>query len=108
MPTSTRLTIILLLLGVLALASCASMFQQPKDIWIGQTKDQLQVRKGVPGSKTTDGHGGELWVYLDEVRRWSYGKTTHGWAEVMTDYLLVSQYYIDAHGIIYLHRESPR
>jgi hypothetical protein len=104
MRQSTRLVFVLLVLGVLALASCGSMVQPPKDPWIGQTKDQLLAQKGTPQNKGTDGHGGEVLVYLDQERRWAH----QNGSDVLIDYFVESQFYITADGTIYKHIESKK
>ena len=98
------LAIIPLVLFLFALGSCVSF----KDPWVGQTGEQLVAKQRAPDSKAADGQGGEVWVYVDHVRNWTRQMTNHGPADVLNDYYVIHQYYIDSTGVIYRHRQTQQ
>lgn len=94
------------LVAVILLGSCASLFQTPKDPWVGASKDQLVKQFGKPSSVASDGKGGEIWVYpaskLVQGATLGSGPGAEG---AQYQIWVVNKYFIDANGIIYAHQE---
>ncbi len=93
----------------LFLASCASLSHFPADQWLGLSKDQLLQQMGSPTSKVSDGHGGEILVYV--VSRYTLGGPCLGQFGVghcgSDQYYEVSRFFIDPTGTIYKHEVFP-
>jgi len=94
----------MLVASVGVVVSCVTM----KDPWVGQTQDQVVAKYGSPDSKTADGQGGQVWVYLETVYFTRPTMTSHGPSNELDSYLLVRQFWFDASGIVYNHREQQR
>jgi len=94
------------LIAVMLLGSCASLFQTPKDPWVGVSKDELVKQSGNPSSAMSDGKGGEIWVYSKSkiVGGQSLGSGP-GMEGSQNQTWVVNKYFIDADGIIYAHQE---
>lgn len=95
------------LLAVILLGSCASLFQTPKDPWVGVSKDELIKQSGNPSSVVSDGKGGEIWTYSKSeiVEGHTFGSSSEGGAMTQNQIWVVNKYFIDADGIIYAHQE---
>lgn len=48
---------------MILLISCATTSEAIKIEWIGKTKSELQDKMGKPDFITSDGNGGEIWIY---------------------------------------------
>ena len=95
------------LVSVVLLGSCASIFQAPKDPWIGASKDQLVKQMGNPNSTASDSQGGEIWVYTKStiIQGSSLGSTNPGSQGGEIQQWILDKFFIDANGIIYAHQE---
>lgn len=58
-----RKNVIMVVLLMILLISCATTSEAIKIEWIGKTKSELQDKMGKPNFITSDGKGGEIWIY---------------------------------------------
>jgi hypothetical protein len=95
------------LLAVTLLGACATLFQTPKDPWVGVSKDELVKQSGNPSSVKPDGRGGEIWVYSKSkmIEGHALGSSSGGGATNQDQVWMVNKFFIDANGIIYAHQE---
>ena len=94
-----RIPCLSILAAALVLVSCASLSQPAADRWLGATKDQLVEQMGKPNSSVSDGHDGEILVYVVSIYTERIGFLAP------EQYYVVSRFFVDPAGKIYKHEE---
>jgi hypothetical protein len=94
-----RIPCLSILAAALVLVSCASLSQPAVDRWLGATKDQLVEQMGKPNSSVSDGHDGEILVFVVSTYTEGFG------CLAPEQYYVVSRFFVDAAGKIYKHEE---
>ncbi len=100
-----------LFLLIFTFSSCATMESQKVDkmmrSWLGESKDQLQLKWGPPSSVLPDGKGGEIYSYESTKQTPGY-EYYNLFGERMykppDQYKVVRQFFINSSGNIYDYR----